>query len=320
MRRLSNLLYSPMTLPQSTHPYFFTRWWIYQKERFPLLSHGLLVLVFSSATVVYPALLTRSRPSFHSLLVVFITLFCAFLQLRIADEFKDYDHDCQYRPHRPVPRGLIQLWELQMLELLTLMVQLFANLTLNLHLLPWLCGLWLFQSLMRQEFFAKRWLRQRPLFYLLSHNLVLPLMALYGMMAIAIASSRPALAPMGVFLVLSGVHGMAIEIGRKIRPPQREIPGGESYSQQWGLQTAILVWLGVVLAGGVLNAIAAWFLNLGEVLIPFVLLAAGGLLAVGDRFLKRPTVSGSKLISTVSGVWVMMSYLSLGVVPWFLQR
>ena len=35
-----------------------------------------------------------------------------FLQLRIADEFKDYEDDARYRPYRPVPRGLVSLREL----------------------------------------------------------------------------------------------------------------------------------------------------------------------------------------------------------------
>ena len=35
-----------------------------------------------------------------------------FLQLRIADEFKDFEDDARYRPYRPVPRGLVTLREL----------------------------------------------------------------------------------------------------------------------------------------------------------------------------------------------------------------
>ena len=35
-----------------------------------------------------------------------------FLQLRIADEFKDFAEDSRFRPYRPVPRGLVTLTEL----------------------------------------------------------------------------------------------------------------------------------------------------------------------------------------------------------------
>ena len=38
-----------------------------------------------------------------------VTSFLSFLQLRIADEFKDFDEDSRYRPYRPVPRGLVTL-------------------------------------------------------------------------------------------------------------------------------------------------------------------------------------------------------------------
>ena len=34
------------------------------------------------------------------------------LQLRLADEFKDFEEDSRYRPYRPVPRGLVSLRDL----------------------------------------------------------------------------------------------------------------------------------------------------------------------------------------------------------------
>ena len=44
--------------------------------------------------------------------MAFATAFLFFLQLRIADEFKDFEEDSRYRPYRPVPRGLVRLREL----------------------------------------------------------------------------------------------------------------------------------------------------------------------------------------------------------------
>ncbi len=48
-------------------------------------------------------------PAVKVLLAAFGNSFLAFLQLRIADEFKDFEEDSKYRPYRPLPRGLITL-------------------------------------------------------------------------------------------------------------------------------------------------------------------------------------------------------------------
>src|SRR6516225_7637818 len=76
---------SPLILHPSS---FLVRWWTYQRERFPVVAHGVLILAFSSAAVCFSTLL-RGRTDLPPLLVVavaFGTAFLFFLQLRIADE------------------------------------------------------------------------------------------------------------------------------------------------------------------------------------------------------------------------------------------
>ena len=65
------------------------RWWTYQKERFPIAAHGPLILAFSACAVSYSALLRVGTPEFSGYVVAFVTCLLFFLQLRIADEFKD---------------------------------------------------------------------------------------------------------------------------------------------------------------------------------------------------------------------------------------
>ena len=62
------------------------RWWIYQKERFPIFKNGLLVMAFSSSAVAFSALLCGITPHWQAFTVAFITVFLFFLQLRIADD------------------------------------------------------------------------------------------------------------------------------------------------------------------------------------------------------------------------------------------
>gem|GEM_PF-2112422 len=50
------------------------RWWIYQKERFPLLANGLLVAAFSSCALLYSSYLSEGPlPGSPMFLVAFIT-------------------------------------------------------------------------------------------------------------------------------------------------------------------------------------------------------------------------------------------------------
>src|SRR5690242_5377099 len=104
---------------------FFRRWWIYQRERFPLLGHGPLIAAFSFSALSFSTLLRGqlTLPSIGPVLVAFVTALLFFLQLRIADEFKDFEEDRRYRPYRPVPRGLVTLRELAVLGILCALVQ-----------------------------------------------------------------------------------------------------------------------------------------------------------------------------------------------------
>src|SRR3954470_8291934 len=90
------------------------RWWVYQRERFPVFAHGPLIAAFSLSAVSFSRLLRGqvSLPEGKAALVAFVTALLFILQLRIADEFKDFEEDSKYRPYRAVPRGLVTLREL----------------------------------------------------------------------------------------------------------------------------------------------------------------------------------------------------------------
>src|SRR5262249_52383299 len=112
---------------------FLGRLWVYQRERFPLLGHGLLIAAFSFSAVCFSRLLRAEAgwPGWPAAVVAFLTSFLFFLQLRIADEFKDFDEDSRYRPYRPVPRGLVSLYELGWVGVGAAVVQLALGLWLE---------------------------------------------------------------------------------------------------------------------------------------------------------------------------------------------
>jgi 4-hydroxybenzoate polyprenyltransferase len=121
------------------------------------------------------------------------------------------------------------------------------------------------------------------------------------------------------FLLVSFFNGLALEIGRKLRAPEDEEEGVETYTFLWGGRTAVLGWLTCL-------GLTAVFAGLATVQIGFlipdlcllgVLLAIAALLSA--RFLRNPVRKNAKAFELFSGIWTLLMYLSLGAVPWLLR-
>ena len=62
------------------------RWWAYQAERFPLVAHGPLVIVFCLSVLLFSSLQSDAIPSLSRIAAAAASALLFFLQLRIADE------------------------------------------------------------------------------------------------------------------------------------------------------------------------------------------------------------------------------------------
>jgi 4-hydroxybenzoate polyprenyltransferase len=294
------------------------RWIVYQRERFPLLGHGPLVAAFSTSAVCYSALARGSAtpPRAAALGVAFMTALLFFLQLRIADEFKDFEDDSRYRPYRPVPRGLVRLRELAWIGVAAALVQFALAFALDPSIVWLLAGAWLYLALMSREFFAARWLKRHPVFYMTSHMVILPLVDLYATATDWwVAGLRTPPSGLVWFLVVSYLNGLVVEIGRKTRVPADEEPGVETYSAIWGTAGAAGVWmLAVLLTAAAAHRAAAaigterWMLALLALLVALCGAAA-------YRVTHSTAPGGGKAIEMMAGVWTVLMYLGLGAAP-----
>jgi hypothetical protein len=294
------------------------RWLVYQRERFPLAAHGPLIAAFSASAVCFSSLVRGhvALPRPASLLVAFITALLLFLQLRIADEFKDFEDDARYRPYRPVPRGLVTLRELGWIAAGAAAIQLALALVLEASLIWLLVPVWAYLALMTREFFARDWLRRHPVVYLASHMVIIPLIDLYAT-ACDWRVAGFSFPPPGLywFLIVSYLNGIVIEIGRKTRVPGDEEHGVETYSALWGTDVALRVWLAAV----VVTAFAAWRsaarigTDVPMLALLLVLVAVCGLVAFG--VMRRRTAGSGKAIELASGVWTLLMYLGVGAIP-----
>ncbi|UCH25508.1 MAG: UbiA family prenyltransferase [Trueperaceae bacterium] len=298
------------------------RWWIYQRERFPLVANGLLITALGLSAVGYSALLRgqQALPSLAVSVTACLSCFLFFLQLRISDEFKDYRDDLTYRPYRPLPRGLVTLKELGLIGLVAAVLQFFLALWLEPRLLLILVTVWAYLGLMSKEFFVAKWLKARPLVYLWSHMLILPSIILYATACDWVVAGETVPAPgLGWFLAFSLFNGVVLEIGRKLRAPEDEEEGVETYTVLYGRNRAVAFWLGALAMTALAAILAARQIAfLWPVLLLLgILVMVGAVLARG--FLEQPVTSRAKRFELFSGLWTLSLYVSVGIVPALLR-
>src|SRR5262249_2483608 len=187
---------------------------------------------FSASAVCFSSLVRGhiARPRLASLLVAFVTCLLFFLQLRIADEFKDFEDDSRFRPYRAVPRGLVKLRELAWVGVAAGLIQLAPALALKPALVWLLAIAWTYLALMTREFFVRDWLKSHAVVYMTSHMVIMPIVDLYATacdwMVAGFRTPPPGLI---WFLIVSYLNGLVIEIGRKVRVPADEEHGVETY-------------------------------------------------------------------------------------------
>jgi len=302
------------------------RWWTYQKERFPIFGHGPLILTFSWSAMAFSALLHEDTgalggdwPWGLALFAAFATCFIFFLQLRIADEFKDIEEDTRWRPYRPVPRGLIKLRELGWLFVIGAIIQLALALILSPMLVIVLAIAWTYLALMSHEFFAREWLKARPITYLWTHMLIMPLVDLYATACHWLVRDFGVHPGLKWFLAVSFFNGVAIELGRKLRRPADEEEGVDTYTRLWGFARAPWVWFALLVVTAISAVMAAQMIDfvMPVLVVMSVALGAAGYLTFS--FVRAEGKYGGKRFETFVGLWTITLYLILGLIPYFLR-
>ena len=306
-----------MTMPDETNYSFWRRWWVYQRERFPVLKFAPLLAAFSFCGVCLSRLmlLEYGWPTFGSSLTAFVCVFLFFLQLRFLDEFKDAEVDARYRPERPVPRGLVSLRQIGAAFAVTLAVQALLVIWLQPLLLTLLVAVWAYMALMTVEFFVPEWIKPRLLTYMWTHMLIMPIMDLFatGCDWMLVRTLPPP--GLLLFLVVSFFNGLLIELGRKTWAPEQERQGVDSYSSYCGLGKALGLFR-LILAASYLGTLGVAFQV--NFTVPAAIIMTGLLLAglrLLSRFTAMPEAGHAKKLETFSGIWVIVCYLMMGILP-----
>lgn len=276
-----------------------------------------LISVFTFSAAAYSRL-ARGAPGFVPLdrfLVGVFTALVFFFLLRVLDEHKDAEVDRRYRPELPVPRGLVSLAELRRIGGAALALAVLLN-ALVAPVLLWAClAVAAWAALMTKEFFVPRWLRAHPAAYLVTHMAIMPMIDGYTTGLDWLAEGVDPPRGLGLFLLVTFLNGIVIEIGRKIRAPGGEREGVDTYTSTWGLRNAPGVWLATLFATAFTTWLAARHVGIGGAAAAILAVAALATALPAVRFLRAPDAKSAKAIETASGAWTIAMYLLLGAGP-----
>ncbi len=295
---------------------FPARLWGYLKERFPLGNHGLLIVSYYSSCQFLAQVLENPGMPVHytsSSLMGAVTIFCMFFHLRVFDEHKDYADDCRHYPDRLLSRGIITLRELKILGGTAIAVELLLSAIRGLPALTATLIALGFSLLMLKEFFIGAWLKKNFLIYALSHMLIMPLFAL--VVYSFTTGNFPWHAP-GWFWVYAFVGFFVTlnwEVSRKIRAPDDEIQGVDSYSKIFGTYGAAYLVIVIRVIDTAIVSLVGYHLGLSIwfyiILIILFLVTLVGLL----QFRFNTNSKTAKRMETYAGIYIIAFDLTLAV-------
>lgn len=286
----------------------------YLSERFPLLANGLLILSFySSNQFLAHALNGPGEPMRYDLssLLGYITILCFFLHIRIFDDHKDYAADCRHFSHRVLQRGIVRLRELRTLGVLAIGCEIvLAAICGPAALLAVLVAL-AFSVLMLKEFFLGDWLKQRFLLYASIHMLIMPLLA----MTIWSFATRQYLwqIPSWYWLYSLVSYFLAFnwEVSRKIRVPENEIEGVDSYTRRFGTYGAAYLVLLIRVISTILVAMVAYHLGLSVWFYMLLVLLFLACLVGFLQYRLQTSPKSARRMETYAGIYILVFDMAL---------
>ncbi len=295
----------------SPFPARFLGW---MNERFPF-SHGILFFILYATAVTAGRLSTNPETIEFGLreVIGFLPAWCFFLMLRVFDEHKDYELDCQNYPDRVLQSGLITLGHLKVAGGFAIATQFAGSLWLDQGfglITYWWLATFAYSLLMAKEFFIGEWLEKRLTLYAVSHMVVMPI----AMMWFAqIGAGASMLTPeVGLLAGLSFLSGGSFEVTRKLRGPEEERDEVQSYTQVMGIKgSTTFIFVLLMGSAGVQAGLLHWIFQGAPAFWWYLLLLIGPAIALITlvKFAKEPSAKTRKANEGSVSLAMLLSYV-----------
>lgn len=282
-----------------------TRLLAFTKERFPLVPISIFVLLLVTGYSHFLANWYGSefRWSEPKLWTTVVTVFLFFLQLRMADEIKDFTKDSIAFPERILSRGIIKLDVIKKILYSLIAVELLMSFSMGVTPLLWMVGIQIWANLMAKEFFCKDFLDKQVTLSLVLHQIILMPLAVYS--ALPFISDKNIVTDQTVYMPLFflTITYTVYELARKTWSPDRENNHADSYTRFWGIRKAVVVQM--VLVAAVLATMERLTIAVPGIyqIVAFALALIHVGMLVG--FKMKPTRKMSKLVETTGSVFLI---------------
>lgn len=299
---------------------FFRRFRAYLRERFPPGSHLSMVVIYFLANQFLAQRLTQPGEALHigpftGLGMLF--LLCMFFHLRVFDEHKDAELDRRHYPQRLLSRGVITLAELRRAAAVAISLELLSALLSSPSALLAAGISLLFSLILLREFFVPEWLRSHFILYAVAHMLIMPMLTAT---IFSFTTARPFWEAPWLFWAYALADFFAFanwEISRKIRMPEDELPGVDTYSRHLGIPNSLRALHGLRLLNTLLAWLVGWRLQLGPGYAAAVFLLAVAASTGIVRFQRNPSAKRAAQLEHYGGAYIIVFYLILAVTLWF---
>ena len=214
-----------------------TRFYYYQKSRFPILIIGLSLIpaVLSSGVIV-----SNTIPAFQVVAALAISLLY-LLHIRILDDRRDFKHDSLYHKERPVQKGIITNHDLLKIGIVVLPTLILLTAFFGVFALLLIFIMLIYSFFAEKSFFIEKPLKKNFFIYNLVNTIQTFILQL--LVYTIFAGTIPFTTLLLTHYSFTCIGTIIFEFVRKVRLPREDGAGRDTYSWYLGFQKAILIYL-----------------------------------------------------------------------------
>lgn len=301
------------------NPKGLNKYFAYSKERFPI--PGILVyagtlfyVAFCFGNLFSHAGQVEWLPSIGGVLLFFLVI----LHLRILDEHKDYEADKTAYPDRLLSRGVITLADLRRILVAVVIIELGVSALLGIQQLIIWGIIFAWSMLMFYEFFASEFLKKHIGLYLVSHQLLVPVMVFYAVSLRVDIAGLDTTGFLYILLLSASIMCATVtyEIARKTWSKEQEHELADSYTSEWGIKTAVVINQLVALCGGAIMVYLYSRFNAGIVYHSVIAVLFLIFLLTGAGFVKSPSKKMSKMVEAGGMLYMLGLFVNSIIFFW----